>query len=272
MNLQDALALYQSQGYDFLYAQAKACQDVVLAKIAASQLSRHVTIKGGIVMHELSHDLRRATRDIDFDFIRYSLLDESIRSFIAALDVLDDGMSITITGKISDLKHQDYKGKRVLVNISDGETTIQAKLDIGIHCDLSIEQEDYCFDLGYSGEGVDLLANSKEQIFAEKLKSLLKFGPSSYRYKDIYDLAYLSSLVEVDKTRAANYIKKVIFDNPEMWENDFGAIERRLKNTFTDREFIQALKRYDANWLDVSDEEAFSQILAFIRACSSGAC
>ena len=32
------------------------------------------------------------------------------------------------------------------------------------------------------------VVNSKEQIFVEKLKSLLKLGVVSTRYKDVYDL------------------------------------------------------------------------------------
>lgn len=47
-------------------------QDVVILNIAASPLKRNVTIKGGVVMHNLSHDNRRATQDIDFDFVHYA--------------------------------------------------------------------------------------------------------------------------------------------------------------------------------------------------------
>jgi predicted nucleotidyltransferase component of viral defense system len=266
MDFQNALKLYEAQGYDLPYARAKVCQDVMLAKIAASQFVNHVAIKGGVVMHSLSHDRRRATRDIDFDFIRHSLSGESIRDFISRLDAVDDGISLEVTGAISDLKHQDYKGKRVLVNVSDGKSTILAKLDIGVHQDLSIEQDDFYYDLDYSGEGVDLLANSKEQIFVEKLKSLLKFGPTSYRYKDVYDLGYLCSKASLDSARAAAYLKKVVFDNPVMWENDFLAVEKRLIETFADREFRQALRKYDSKWLDESNEEICTRILAFIKS------
>ena len=48
------------------------CQDIILIKISQSNLAKNVTIKGGVVMHSLSNDKRRATRDMDLDFIRYS--------------------------------------------------------------------------------------------------------------------------------------------------------------------------------------------------------
>ena len=42
-------------------------------------MNKNVTIKGGVVMYGLSNDRRRATRDIDLDFIKYSLANESIK-------------------------------------------------------------------------------------------------------------------------------------------------------------------------------------------------
>lgn len=42
-------------------------------------------------------------------------------------------------------------------------------------------------DLGIDSNSVTLLANSKEQICVEKIKSLLKFGITSTRYKDIFE-------------------------------------------------------------------------------------
>ena len=45
-------------------------------------MSKNITIKGGVVMYGLSNDKRRATRDLDLDFIKYSLADESIKLFI----------------------------------------------------------------------------------------------------------------------------------------------------------------------------------------------
>ena len=44
-------------------------------------MAERVTLKGGIVMYNLSKNERRATRDIDFDFIRYSIDEASVRLF-----------------------------------------------------------------------------------------------------------------------------------------------------------------------------------------------
>ena len=72
-NLEKMAAGYRSAGYSAQLAEARVCQDVVLKAIAESSLSRNVTVKGGVVMRSITGKVRRATRDIDFDFIKYSI-------------------------------------------------------------------------------------------------------------------------------------------------------------------------------------------------------
>lgn len=188
MNLNKLIEQYIEIGYKSDDAVSKVAQDIILFKISKSSFSESITIKGGVVMHSISKDNRRATRDIDLDFIKYSLEDDSINDFIKKLNLLNDGISIEIEGNIEKLHHQDYDGKRVNIKLKDFQNyIINTKLDIGVHKLFDIEQDKYCFDLGIIDESVSLLINSKEQIFVEKLKSLLKFGITSTRYKDIFD-------------------------------------------------------------------------------------
>ena len=91
-------------------------------------------------MHNISKDKRRATRDMDFDFIKYSLSDESIKQFIEKLNNVNDGINININGNIEKLHHQDYDGKRVYITLIDSNNyRIDSKLDIGVHKDFDIE-------------------------------------------------------------------------------------------------------------------------------------
>jgi predicted nucleotidyltransferase component of viral defense system len=80
MNLEELRRKYLENGFSLANASAKICQDIILNKISKSKMNKNVTIKGGIVMYALSNDKRRATRDLDLDFIKYSLADESIKS------------------------------------------------------------------------------------------------------------------------------------------------------------------------------------------------
>ena len=81
MNIQEMIEEIEKLGYSPQDARARVCQDIVLKAIASSNLSRNVTIKGGVVMRSITRNIRRATQDMDIDFIRYSLSDEAIDSF-----------------------------------------------------------------------------------------------------------------------------------------------------------------------------------------------
>lgn len=177
MDLNEMRARYErEEGYSCLNATARVCQDVILSKLAASGMRDRVTVKGGVLMCALSGSGRRATQDIDLDFVRYPMTDASIRSFVSALSNLGDGVTVRIAGEIEELSQQDYKGRRVNLKVSDGRSTFDTKLDLGVHASAAMEQDELWFDVAHRQEGVCLLANSKEQVLAEKLKSLLRHG------------------------------------------------------------------------------------------------
>lgn len=171
MNLFNLIKEYEKIGYKNIDAMSKVAQDIILLKISKSPFYKNVTIKGGVVMHSISNDLRRATRDLDLDFIKYSLDDNSIIKFIENLNNQEDNVSVDVIGKITELKQQDYSGKRVLIKLKDTyNNEINTKLDIGVHKDFDINQDEYCFNLDIFNESVNLLINSIEQIFVEKMK------------------------------------------------------------------------------------------------------
>lgn len=75
MDLEDIVRNNVENGYDLIDARSKTAQDVILSKISKSKFKNNITIKGGVVMHSISNSVRRATRDLDLDFIKYSLED-----------------------------------------------------------------------------------------------------------------------------------------------------------------------------------------------------
>ena len=98
MNIQEMIEEIEKLGYSPQDARARVCQDIVLKAIASSNLSRNVTIKGGVVMRSITRNIRRATQDMDIDFIRYSLSDEAIDSFVGEINSID-GITIERIGR-----------------------------------------------------------------------------------------------------------------------------------------------------------------------------
>ena len=263
MNLLDEVRKITEDGYSEANAEAKLCQDIIIKAISQSSLSRNVTIKGGVVMRSLSGDARRATQDLDLDFIKYSISEESIRLFIEKLNCLD-GVHLVIAAPIEELKHQDYKGKRIHVEVmDDADNVLSLKMDIGVHKDLDIEQEEYCFDVCFQEDSASVLINSRAQMITEKLKSLMRFGTRSTRYKDVFDICYLSDRVDMQKLREC--IQKYIFDDTTISVSDIEEIRKRAKRIFTNSTYKKQVERSKKNWLDLSVDEVLKRNLEFIN-------
>ena len=194
------------------------------------------------------------------NIIKYSLDENSIKTFIDKLSNNKDDVTIHIIGKITELKHQDYNGKRVVISLKDKfGYEINAKLDIGIHKDFEIEQDEYCYNLDVFNESVNLLINSVEQIFVEKMKSLLKLGYVSSRYKDILDFYYLINNCNMDKDKLSIYFKKYI-----MLENTPEDIYIRLQKIFARQDFKNNFHSIRNNWLELPIEEVIDGVLTYM--------
>lgn len=258
---------YQQKGYPSFLAISTACQDALITIIAASPLNKNVTIKGGVLMHSMSGSKRRATRDFDFDFIRYPLTEEAIDRFLATINNDEGGIIIKRVGEIEELSQQDYAGKRVNVIISDGRRSVTTKLDIGVQADLDIEQEEFFFDISGQEDSICLLANSKEQIFGEKLTSLLKWGVASTRYKDIHDFYYLSHRSDFNRELLEKYLDKWIYTSNATWlpMTDSQGISEGLSVILNDDIFRRGFTSSQDKWLEISDDDAIEWLIGFFE-------
>lgn len=270
MNLEDIVRKNVEEGYELIDARSKVAQDIILSKISKSEFKKNITIKGGVVMHSISNSVRRATRDLDLDFIKYSLENESIRSFIDKLNSVGDNITIEIIGEMEELRHQDYSGKRVHIRLVDTNNyNIDTKLDIGVHKLFELEQDDYYFNLDAIEDGVSLLINSPEQIFTEKLKSLLKLGFRSTRYKDLFDFYYLINNDKLDRKKLLKVFQVIIFDDNNMFEETVADIYSRFESIFNSNIYKRNLSDPKNNWLDIPVNVVIESVLKYIEELSS---
>lgn len=205
MNLQEVIQKYIKNGYSDELASSKVSQDLILTAIANSKYNQNITIKGGVVMHNLSNDKRRATRDLDLDFIKYSLDDKSIKNFINELNKSINYINFEIIDEIIPLHHQDYKGKRVFLKIKDNyKNEIGTKLDIGVHKLFQLEQEQYMFDFYYL---IDNELLNKEKL--EKCFKILIYDDKSINVNNVKDL--ISQFEKITSSR----LYKINLNNPK---------------------------------------------------------
>ena len=205
MNLQEVIQKYIKSGYSDELASSKVSQDLILTAIANSKYNQNIPIKGGVVMHNLSNDKRRATRDLDLDFIKYPLDDKSIKNFINELNKSINYINFEIIDEIIPLHHQDYKGKRVFLKIKDNyKNEIGTKLDIGVHKLFQLEQEEYIFDFYYL---IDNELLNKEKL--EKCFKILIYDDKSINVNNVKDL--ISQFEKITSSR----LYKINLNNPK---------------------------------------------------------
>lgn len=257
--IRDAL---KRNGYSDDTADARIAHDIVLKAVADCGFHDNITVKGGVVMSGRTGLARRATMDMDVDFLRYPLTNEAVRRFVARLN-RSAPCAIRMRGAIETLHQQEYKGKRIhLVLSDDNRDEIETKMDIGVHAREDVGQEDFSFDLAFDNGQAMLLVNSNEQIFAEKLKSLLRFGSASTRYKDVFDLFYLRR--HVDRAVLSDYIARYVFADDRMDERTLDDVLRRLGRVFGNERFIRGLSNPAVAWLDEPVESVIAGILSFL--------
>lgn len=251
-------------GYSDDTAYAKIAHDIVIKAIHDSGFHDNLTVKGGVVMSSLTNVARRATMDMDLDFLRYPLTNESIRKFVANLNRAAP-CQMRILGEIETLRQQEYKGKRVRLSLTD-ETgfSIETKLDIGVHTLADVAQSDLLFKIVTENEEVALLTNPPEQIFVEKLKSLLRLGSASTRFKDIYDMSYLSNRLNHEVLKS--YLKVYVYDDIMMREKVLLDIVNRLQRIFGNKSFMRALSQPANAWFDTPVDKAVSDLLSFVSS------
>jgi predicted nucleotidyltransferase component of viral defense system len=258
----EKIATLLAEGYADAPARAKLAHDIVLKAMETCGFAKNVAIKGGVVMSGITGDIRRATMDMDIDFVRYGLTDEKIDSWIRRLNCLD-GIKIERSGDIADLRHQNYHGRRVYLDIADpAGVVVSTKLDIGVHVHRKMVQMPMRFSIVLDDKSATLPANSKEQMFAEKLKSLLRLGARSTRQKDVFDLCYLSDVVDREALR--RFIALLVFDDEGMREKDFASISSRVRRIFDSSTFMQRLSGAGANWMNEPPRKVVAKILSFL--------
>ena len=262
MDFEQVRKKLMAKGYTTDTANAKIAHDVVLDAVREAGFHDNLTVKGGVVMSGLTNVVRRATMDMDVDFLRYSLSDAAIRRFVARLNRIST-CKIAISRPIRTLKQQEYKGKRVYVSVEDAKgLSIETKIDIGAHTREDVKQAEFGFKVVTRGETVRLQVNNREQIFVEKLKSLLRFGSASTRFKDVFDMYYLAGRIRKTVLRA--YMRLYIYDDAKMRENDVDGVVRRLRRIFANRRYMKQLANPVYAWIDENPNDITAWLVDFL--------
>ena len=103
----------------------------------------------------------------------------------------------------------------------------------------------------------------QKKELTEKLKSLLRHDVLSTRYKDIFDICYLSDKINQEKLKVC--ITHYIFNNKTLSVKSKKDIVSRIEKILTNETFIKNIKNHKGNWLQMELKDVIQTDLEFIK-------
>lgn len=100
----------------------------------------------------------------------------------------------------------------------------------------------------------------------EKLKSLLRFGIRTTRYKDIFDIYYLINETDIKKDDLLNIMNTLIIKDTTMREKNIEDIIKNLNTTLNNSIFKQSLLDAKNNWLEISVDQVINNVIDYFKS------
>lgn len=269
MNIQKLKFLYtriKSSDLTKEQAESKVCQEILISLIGNNkEISRRVAFKGGIVIDKLAKGKRGYTKDIDFDFVKYPLSDEGINDFFIQLNELSLYPNITINPiLISDLRHKNYLGKRVLLKFYDEESTFFLTVDIGVYTPLFKKNVSIEYELKF-GDKTNILINPIERIIAEKISTFAIFGTDNTSTKDLFDVYFLINSFDFDSKITTKMLNEMLVLRGHYYKT-FEQVIQSIISTLNNESYKKELDKSDKNWIGKPTEVIIEDIQCFLMS------
>ena len=162
-----------------------------LARLAVSEYSSRMVVKGGTLMSALFGIAERTTMDIDTTLLGLSGDEASIRKVVMDICEIDasDGITFAVNESEPIAKDDEYGGYGFSLVASIGTIRLSLGIDVTVGDAITpaperLEVRQMLDEVGC----IRLWAYTTETLLAEKLQTLLKRGALSTRPRDFYDI------------------------------------------------------------------------------------
>ncbi len=98
------------------------------------------------------------------------------------------------------------------------------------------------------------------------MKSLLKFGIRSTRYKDIFDFYYLINNNILNKERLLKYIDLLIINDKNINQSTINEIILRLETILNNRSFVVRLDNAGSNWINIPINDVITNVILYFNS------
>jgi hypothetical protein len=243
----------RATGDDYQTLLAGYCFERFLFRLGVSAVRDRFVLKGAMLLRVWSDRPYRATRDLDLlrrgdgwrDAIR-----EDIQTIVTT-PVEPDAVAFDGAGlRFEAIRAEDeYAGTRTTLPARCGTARLALQIDLGLGDTVWPAPQPCVYPSLLDFPAPDVLAYSREAVVAEKLEAMVVLGDRNSRIKDFFDLHYLASRFEFDRTTLAEAVRRTFAQRrtpipvdepigltPAYWENpsrpaQVRAFARRTRRT-----------------------------------------
>jgi predicted nucleotidyltransferase component of viral defense system len=229
-----------------------------IARMAASEHSESIVIKGGMLISAMTGINMRATKDLDATIIgnQLTMQDfEKIAHDVIAVN-LDDNIHYEFVRTEEILQDNNYPCCRVHLRALLGKMNAKIEIDLTSGDAITPKEIDFGFPSLFGDEEIKILAYNLETILAEKMTAILDLSVFNTRAKDFYDIYLLANTLS-DK-----------FDN-SVWQDAFhNTVARRKKENLLpniQETVVQILENQDIrkHWAKYRAEYVYAADIEF---------
>lgn len=172
------------------------CLERMLDRIAVSRFRDHFVIKGGFLIASILGIGSRSTMDIDATVKGFSVSYENVDSIFKEICGIDIPDQLTFSfERIEEIREKDdYLGLRVFIGCRYGKMNVPLTVDLTTGDTIIPHEIEYMYKCVFDDKMIPIIAYPLENVFAEKLDTIISRGVANTRTRDFYDVYTLYAL------------------------------------------------------------------------------
>ena len=172
------------------------CLERLLDRIAASRFRKHFVIKGGFLIASILGIGSRSTMDIDATVKDFSVSSENVDKVFKEICDIDIADQLTFSfERIEEIREKDdYLGLRVFIECRYGKMNVPLTVDLTTGDTIIPREIEYMYKCVFDDKVIPVLAYPLENVFAEKLDTIVARGIANTRTRDFYDVYTLYAM------------------------------------------------------------------------------
>jgi predicted nucleotidyltransferase component of viral defense system len=199
-------------GDDYQTLLTNYCFERLLYRVGESELRDRFVLKGAMLLRLWSQQPYRATRDLDF--LRrgdgsFEAIERDIRTICSTAVEPDAVVFDTESIHVEAIRAEDeYVGRRAKLLARCGTARLPLQIDLGVGDSVWPPPKRRTYPVLLDAPPPRVLVYPREVVVAEKFEAMVMHGDRNSRIKDFFDLHYLASSFEFNRTTLLESVRR----------------------------------------------------------------